>query len=271
MDMGQKIKQARLEAGLSQRQLCGDTITRNMLSLIESGRARPGMDTLCFLAGRLGKPVSYFLEEDAVMLPNRQVMDDARQAYCRGDWADALAALEEYQGNDPVFDRERYLVEGLCLTELAAVALDAGKTAYARALLQRAESAAEKTPYADGLTRKRLLLSARAWPEQAENFVSALPSWDVEALARGWAAYSRGDYGRCAEILEASESRNPEWFLLRGMGALEQGLLEAAAQYLRRAEEALPDRVAVLLERCYRELGDYKLAYEYAVKRRKDP
>ena len=35
MELGQRIKQARLEAGLSQRQLCGQRLTRNMLSLIE--------------------------------------------------------------------------------------------------------------------------------------------------------------------------------------------------------------------------------------------
>ena len=34
--LGQRLKEARIEAGLSQRQLCGDTITRNMLSQIES-------------------------------------------------------------------------------------------------------------------------------------------------------------------------------------------------------------------------------------------
>ena len=46
MTLGEKIRQARLEAGLSQRQLCGDTVTRNMLSQIENGSARPSMDTL---------------------------------------------------------------------------------------------------------------------------------------------------------------------------------------------------------------------------------
>jgi transcriptional regulator with XRE-family HTH domain len=54
MELGQRLRQARLEAGLSQRQLCGDTITRNMLSLIENGSARPSMDTLRCLAARLG-------------------------------------------------------------------------------------------------------------------------------------------------------------------------------------------------------------------------
>lgn len=34
MELGQRLKQARLEAGMSQRQLCGDVITRNMLSQI---------------------------------------------------------------------------------------------------------------------------------------------------------------------------------------------------------------------------------------------
>ena len=66
MELGQRLKQARLEAGLSQRQLCGEEITRNMLSQIENGSARPSMDTLRYLAARLGKPMGYFLEEQAV-------------------------------------------------------------------------------------------------------------------------------------------------------------------------------------------------------------
>ena len=65
MELGEKIRMARLEAGLSQRQLCGEEITRNMLSLIEHGSAKPSMKTLRYLSGQLGKPMSYFLEEDA--------------------------------------------------------------------------------------------------------------------------------------------------------------------------------------------------------------
>ena len=34
MSLGEKLRQARLEAGLSQRALCGGEITRNMLSRI---------------------------------------------------------------------------------------------------------------------------------------------------------------------------------------------------------------------------------------------
>ena len=41
MELGEKIRQARLEAGLSQRALCGDVITRNMLSQIETALPSP--------------------------------------------------------------------------------------------------------------------------------------------------------------------------------------------------------------------------------------
>ena len=61
MEMGELLRQARLEAGLTQRELCGERITRNMLSQIENGAARPSMATLQYLADALGKPVSYFL------------------------------------------------------------------------------------------------------------------------------------------------------------------------------------------------------------------
>jgi transcriptional regulator with XRE-family HTH domain len=79
MQLSERIKQARLEMGLSQRQLCGQTITRNMLSLIESGKARPSMDTLAYFAKVLGKPMGYFLEEQAVTSPNQQVMEQAEK------------------------------------------------------------------------------------------------------------------------------------------------------------------------------------------------
>ena len=57
MTIGQRILTARQEAGLSQRQLAGESITRNMLSAIEHDKAKPSLDTLQYLSGVLGKPV----------------------------------------------------------------------------------------------------------------------------------------------------------------------------------------------------------------------
>ena len=94
MELGKRLKEVRLSLGLSQRELCGDEITRNMLSQIENGSAKPSMDTLKYLASRLGKPIGYFLEEEIV--PDHQPILDARQAWCKQDAQgvlDALAAI----------------------------------------------------------------------------------------------------------------------------------------------------------------------------------
>ena len=111
MELGEKLRLTRLEAGLSQRALCGDEITRNMLSRIENGAARPSMKTLGCLAARLGKPVSYFLEEDTVCSPNQEIMTAVRQLFDGKDYAGAMRALAQYRAPDEIYDWERQLLE----------------------------------------------------------------------------------------------------------------------------------------------------------------
>ena len=114
MQLGEKLRNARLEAGLSQRQLCGDTITRNMLSQIENGSANPSMATLQYLAGRLGKPVSFFLQEETVLAPHPGLLQQARQAYARRQYGAVLELADQYQGPDPLFDEEWHYLLALC-------------------------------------------------------------------------------------------------------------------------------------------------------------
>ena len=130
MELSARLKQARLDAGLSQKALCGDRITRNMLSQIENGSARPSMDTLRYLAQQLGKPLSYFLEEEAVTSPNQALMEKVRAATA----SDALTLLGSYKAPDPTFDAERWLVEALVCMTLAAEAIWQNKTCYAKTL-----------------------------------------------------------------------------------------------------------------------------------------
>ena len=61
--IGERIRKARLESGLSQAQLGAPHFTRAYLSAIELGKVRPAMKSLEFLADKLGKPASYFLED----------------------------------------------------------------------------------------------------------------------------------------------------------------------------------------------------------------
>ena len=220
MELGEKLLKARTAAGLSQRQLCGEVITRNMLSQIEHGTAKPSMDTLRYLASRLEKPVSYFLEEELDTAP-----------------LETLRSLQK-----------------------AAQALDQGKHRYARQLLEAVETDIPE------LNRTKQLLFARIPGADPEAVCRELPSLDEELFLRAKAAFQRKEWIRCLHLLESMEDRKPDWHLLMGRVCLERDDPKEAAVHLLRAGESR--EVYGLLERCYREMEDYKQAYFYAVKQK---
>lgn len=265
MELGEKIRSARLEAGLSQRQLCGDAITRNMLSLIEHGSARPSMDTLRYLAARLGKPISYFLEDQAVTSPNQETMERARSAFQDQAYAHALTALEAYLAPDPVFDQEYGLLRALCLMGAAERAIREDRLPYAQTLLEQAgETGRTSAYYTPALERQRLLLLAEAAPSLLRSVVQRLPADDRELLLR-----AQAEPDRAGAYLDAAQDReSPRWHLLRGEACFAQGDHAQAADHFHRAEAEYPRQTVPRLEACYRELGDFKRAYEYACRQR---
>lgn len=265
MDLGQKLRQARQAAGLSQRQLCGVEITRNMLSQIENGTARPSMDTLRYLARQLGKPISYFLEEQAVTSPNQAVMAQAKKAFGEKDFGKALTVLSEYQESDPVFNWERHFLEALSCIELAEHAISEHRLPYAVQLLEQAAAAGVKTPYfGSALERRRLLLLA-----SATNRPVSLPSDDQALLLRAKTALELDNPARAEQYLDAVEDQTtPEWNLLRGRACMALGKFDQALPCLKAAEEQYPKEAVPDLEHCCRELEDYKGAYFYACKLR---
>lgn len=224
MELGEKIRKARQALGLSQRQLCGEEITRNMLSLIENGGAKPSMKTLTILAERLGKPIGYFLEDGAT------------------DPGDLLSSVNHLRQ--------------------ARQALEAGKALYAEKLLEGVT--------APELLREKLLLGAKIPGTDISSICRELPSMDEELLLRAEGAFQQQNWDRCGVLMAAAEDReNPAWLRLAGRMELAQGHYAGAVPYLLRVEEVWPEETARELEICYRELGDYKLAYEYACKQKR--
>lgn len=64
ISIGEKVKSLRKERHMTQGDLAGTEMTRSMLSQIENGVSMPSMKTLQYLADKLEKPVSYFLETE---------------------------------------------------------------------------------------------------------------------------------------------------------------------------------------------------------------
>lgn len=267
MDLGQRIKALRMEQGLSQRQLCGETITRNMLSQIENGTARPSMDTLSYLAARLGKPVSYFLEENAVISSNQALMTQVRKAYGEGEFSLVRTLLKAYQAPDETFDWEKELLQWQATLALAETALQEKRMPYMHHLLEMLQK--PNSPYVSAALKLRkdwLLAMAEpkgATPEQ-------LPDIDAVLLCKAEMAICRKDFSRAEEYLGAVEDRTKrQWRYLRGEVYFAKGEYKAAAECFHSIEETEKEEIYIRLEQCYYALEDYKMAYFYACKQKK--
>lgn len=264
MHLGERLRKARLEAGLSQRQLVDGKITRNMLSQIENGSATPSMDTLLFLAERLGRPVSYFLGEEESGSPS---LEKAWQSYESGDAAGALRILEQLPEGGLPIGRERLLLKALSLLQLAQTSMEQGREAYAGSLLEQVRELEERLSFLPELRERRLMLRAalRLPVEQTQ-----LPTLDDRLYLYAYAAVRAEAPQRAAAYLDAAEDNTASrWRLLRARTHMAQGEYAAAAKLLQLEEKRKPEETVPLLEQCFRELGDFALAYHYACLQRR--
>ncbi|MGM9606816.1 MAG: helix-turn-helix domain-containing protein [Oscillospiraceae bacterium] len=137
MTLGQKIKAARLEKGLTQKEVVGDYITRNMLSKIENDSATPSVRTLEYLAKALDLPTGYFLSDAQIsdgLVPDG--LNEARAAFREKRWTDCLALLEADKTAGTT--DEGYLLHARAGACAAQQALEEGRLAEAKELAETA-------------------------------------------------------------------------------------------------------------------------------------
>lgn len=115
--IGHRIKEARLAKKMTQAEVVGDFITRNMLSQIESGSALPSMKTLAYLASVLGMPLSVLMADESGedLFPSQgKPLDHSPtdELAMMKDWFHAKKYLElvewiaEPDAADPLFDEK---------------------------------------------------------------------------------------------------------------------------------------------------------------------
>src|SRR6266542_5686445 len=94
--LGERIRRARVDSGLSQAQLGTPHFTRAYVSAVELGKVRPAMKSLEFMAGKLGKPVSFFMEDEDIArrrLERDAVAAHAKQLVSEGKAGEAIELL----------------------------------------------------------------------------------------------------------------------------------------------------------------------------------
>lgn len=88
-------RQARLEAGLSLGQVAGTEISRTAIYFVETGKAKPSMETLKLIASRTGRPLDFFLSRPSTMEPRSSAGTiEIERLVVAGDHAAALNAAE---------------------------------------------------------------------------------------------------------------------------------------------------------------------------------
>ena len=90
--LGRKIREARLAKRLTQSEVVGDFITRNMLSQIESGAATPSMKTLEYLSKVLSVPMSQLVPGDDPI----ETLTQAKTALAQGQAERALSLVGDF-------------------------------------------------------------------------------------------------------------------------------------------------------------------------------
>lgn len=179
--LGQRIKEARLAKKMTQTEVVGSFITRNMLSQIESGTAVPSVKTLTYLAQVLELPPSVLLPDTAddtadgselgqpTSVPEEaSAFYRAKEAYLAGDVSGAYEQLSSIGESSVLFDETQALLARVAL-HLATDRCDSENFLEALDLAKTAATAATKGLYASAeLKSKALLLLSDAAAKLAQ-------------------------------------------------------------------------------------------------------
>ena len=174
MTLGEKIKQLRIEGGITQSELASGEFTRNMLSRIENGAALPSLATLTHIANKLGVSAGYFLDESDDVLPYRKLslMPTLKGLYRKGDYAGALSLCKSIEGDD-----EAALIAAECLLNLGIRLFREERLKAAEGFFERAIDAARACLYdlshIEKTAAERIAAIKRARAEKLPDFPPA--------------------------------------------------------------------------------------------------
>jgi len=188
LPLADRVRRARLAAGLTQAQLGGKDVAARTISRIERGYVRPSRRVLLHIAQRVGRPLRYFLGE---AVPDEYEVD----------YVLARAGLRQLAGDqegaEHLFSRAVELASGandparLALARLEQLSLRVGRfrTPETEAELAKAQAEAAQFGHSEAVARSYYALAAAL---QDEGLIERARA----ALEAGWKALN----GRWPEV-----------------------------------------------------------------------
>lgn len=294
MTLGQKIKEARIERKMTQKDVVGDYITRNMLSRIENDSATPSVKTLEYIARALQLPAGYFLSDLVSDTGLSGEIVGARTAYRNGDFLSALDLINTIDLSRSANEEEACLLRAKCCLGLAIKSEKEGNLSNARAYAREALKHNASGLYFDYETELNCCQIIMLWTirNRSADFSMYEKRYLTEsglgnlnerfAMLRALRAYTEAGSVGAAPILGPihAEDLHDTWsravcLHLKGIECMAAGQYREALERIGAAEheaEGIQERILLndiyaSLEICYRELDDFKMAYYYATHR----
>lgn len=142
-ELGKRLKSARLAKKMTQSDVVGNFITRNMLSQIESGTATPSMKTLEYLSGVLELPLERLLSETGGSEQEQTsftALQDAKRLLREGSY-EALLGVEDASG---LLGDELHALRSIAHLEIAKKLAQAEQTEEMQTAVMHARYAAQE-------------------------------------------------------------------------------------------------------------------------------
>lgn len=271
MNVGEKIKYTRKTRNMTQLELAGDFMTRNMVSRIESGAANPSLDTLRYIAERLSVPPSYLLsdDEDLFFYEKHEKLPAIYQAYVHGEYAYCVKKIKSMTK----VDDELALIMAMCSFELGKSAVLKGSLHTALRMFSDSEKYSSMTRLpTENMEALRELYKSVALNIQApmlefeeEKYINVFKSnYDYEFykyVAQDYAyPFTESVYKNHVDARRMMQERKYSL-------ALELLQLNAELIISSGYNALVLFRVYSDIELCCKEMRDFELAYKYANKR----
>lgn len=271
MTLGEKIKKKRLEKKLTQRQLCKEKITRNMLSAIESGKANPSLETLEYISHELDLPLSYLLseDEDLYYYEKKKYIDEIHRLFREKKFRSCIGCVNKISEID---DELAYIL-AICNFELCKRAVIGGSLSSGEKYLTAFRDYADRTLYDTSMQQNLSLL----YSALIANFQSPLLEMDSKRFEKSLSEDFGLDFYKylCADKDYKQNNLQFKTHLLAKEHINNRKYKDALKLMLDMIEnKSMGAHNAYLLfsvytdiEFCYKQLLDFENAYKYASKR----
>ena len=280
MHIGEKIKTLRMSKLMTQSELVGNEITRNMLSRIENGSANPSLETVCYIAARLNVSPGFLLSEagdEQIYFKHNEIVG-IKKALLSEDYRICRDICLKSESSE---DDEIQLILAECNLAIAKEEFCHGNLREACEYLDQTIEACEKTLYHTNhlvaevglyfryMRQISATLSSNAIDEEEVNVYPAL----VDSFCRYALAFEQFDERESsAEWIRNEDHQTPYSMHLEAMLQMREGNFDAAYELLHGillGEVVVPEPMLYFifcdLEICCRERQDFKGAYEYSM------